>query len=143
MTDSSDTGLPNRLLDRVNLLRQICINTEAQLRFIRQRKMKGLLRLLDERAQTIEALLALGKLDTAGQSGISGGEQEAVRKLLFEIGGLQREMMRINEAAARAAAQEREHIMNDLRRFRSQKQIRKSYDIADHRQGASLNDKKI
>lgn len=113
----------NRKLD---ILQKISTNTKIQIQFIHQRKMKGLLRLLRERAQYLQELDALTK-EFGSASGFATDDEE-MKKIILLIESKQQEIVRDNNIAIVAASAERDHIAVDLQRVESVRRLKKVYD---------------
>jgi hypothetical protein len=114
-----------RLKKKLDILQKISTNTKIQIRFIHQRKMKGLLRLLQERAQYLQALEVFNKeVDNT----VNNGTTNEVEKLVLLINTKQQEIIKDNNEAVEAAKAERDNIVADLHRVNSEKNLRKSYD---------------
>lgn len=115
----------NKMKKELELLQKISANTKIQIQFIHQRKMKGLLRLVNERGQYLQELAVLNHgFDSDAVDITANGE---FKSMLLEIKKKQREILQDNEVALTAAKEEQEHIAADLRRVNSRKKLRESY----------------
>lgn len=105
---------------RFEVLQKISINTKLQIRFIHQRKLKGLLRLLDERTEYLQQMdhLQIAKKLTFNPK---------IRELANLIQEKEQEIVADNQTALAAAQTERKHIMEDLYSVRARKKMRSSY----------------
>ncbi len=125
---------------KLDILQKISTNTKIQKQFIQQRKMKGLLRLLRERAQYLQEWETLMK-ETDGTASLATADEE-MKKLTLLIESKQQEIIKDNNAAMDAARVERDHIAADLRRVDSQIRLRNSYEYQGIKfSGSRLNQK--
>ena len=125
---TSQDDLYHQLMKKLELLEKISVNTKVQLRFISQRKLKGLLRLLNERAQYFTELTAINqKLQCVKNDGAVTAEKIVAVKL--KIKATEQEIVRMHQQEMKDARITRQHIMNDLQRVRAGKNIRNSYDM--------------
>lgn len=115
-----------RIKAKLELLQKIDVNTNIQMTFIRQRKMKGLLRLLKERGQYLQQLEVLNR-EFAAREGNSITTQE-IQDLLRQIKMLQEKIVRDNNAVLEAAQAEQASIAADLKQVNARKRLRTSYD---------------
>lgn len=118
--EETERKLYEQMAKRLEVLQQISANTKIQIQFIQKRKLKGLLRLLDERAEYIQQLdhLQIGKKFTFNPK---------IRELANLIQEKEQEIVADNETALATAQAERKHIMEDLYSVRAQKKVRSSY----------------
>lgn len=122
----AERELYDRLKLKLALLQKISTNTKYQIEFIHQRKMKGLLRLVDERGQYLQELAAMHpEPDKDIADNTSNTE---IRDMLLKIKNKQQDILRDNNEALRAAKEEQQKIMADLRRVNSRKTLQNSYD---------------
>lgn len=129
-----------RIKAKLELLQKIDVNTNIQMNFIRQRKMKGLLRLLKERGQYLQQLEVLNR-EFAVREGNSITTQE-IQNLLRQIKTLQEKIVRDNNAVLEAAQAEQASIAADLKRVNARKRLRTSYDYQWIKiSGSQLNQK--
>ena len=113
----------NRKLD---ILQKISTNTKIQIQFIHQRKMKGLLRLLRERARYLQELEALTK--EFGNASVLATGDEKINEIILLIASKRQEIIKDNNHAIVAASAERDHIAADLQRVESVRKLKKVYD---------------
>ncbi|MEN6413957.1 MAG: hypothetical protein ABFC84_14535 [Veillonellales bacterium] len=138
--EEAGTALYEQMMEKLAILDKISINTKIQIRFIHQRKMKGLLRLLRERAQYLRELQEIEEKKLPENHFIT--ENGAVKKMLLLIRGKQQEIIRDNKEALAAAVSEKTRIMADLQRLRSREKMNNSYNIRwRHVAGRRINQK--
>jgi len=110
---------------KLEILEKISANTKVQIRFIQQRKGKGLLRLLREREQDLQELAVLdAQLKEKADQNVC---REEIKKTILLFQEKQQEIIRDNDAAVAAANMERRRIIDDLQRVRNQRKVRNSY----------------
>ncbi|MEN6566057.1 MAG: hypothetical protein ABFC57_07125 [Veillonellales bacterium] len=138
--EEAGTALYEQMTEKLAILDKISINTKIQIRFIHQRKMRGLLRLLRERAQYLRELQELEAKKLPENHFIT--ENRAVKKMLLLVREKQREIIRDNKAALAAAVSEKTRIMADLQRLRSREKMNNSYNTRWlHVAGRRINQK--
>lgn len=118
--EETERKIYEQMAKRLEVLQKICINTKLQIRFIQQRKLKGLLRLLDERAEYIQQLEYF-------QVAKKASFNPEIRELAKLIQEKEQEIVADNQTALATAQTERKHIMEDLYSVRSRKKMRSSY----------------
>ncbi|HWP98197.1 MAG TPA: hypothetical protein VN426_15225 [Syntrophomonadaceae bacterium] len=125
-----ETELYELMAEKLEILQNISTNTSAQLRFIQQRKLKGLHRLLDERAQYLQDLALLNdKLNRIADNDIGKltmGEQFKQMEIAIQV--KESEIICANDEALKAANAERDHIISDLHNVRIQKNLKHCYN---------------
>lgn len=119
-----------QMAKKLELLEKVSVNTKAQIDFIKQRKFKGLLRLLNEREKYLEELVIVNQQVNGSQINKMAEQinNEELKQLLLLIDSKHQELIKDNSQAVEAANSERERILADLNRIRVQKRMRNSYD---------------
>lgn len=134
------TELHDRMETKLALLQKISTNTKIQIDFIHQRKMKGLLRLLNERGEYLKELEVLNQEFDNNTAAITANAE--MRNMMMEIKAKQKEILKDNNEALRAAKAEQEQIAADLRGVHSNKKFNNSYDYQWVKiSGSQLNQK--
>ncbi len=113
-----------RLAKKLQILDKIAANTETQGRFIRARKMKGLKRVLRERAALIEGLRVVNE-ELAGNQG--GKNQPGLTALLQDIADKQQTITDRSGQVLRQAVAERARIAAELKNSRAQRLVKNQY----------------
>lgn len=126
MAEQAGSAVYEQLTRKLDILQKISTNTKFQIQFIQQRKTKGLLRLLRERAQYLQEWETLMK-ETNGMASLATADEE-MKKMILLIEGKQQEILKDNDAAIEAARAEKSHIAADLRRIDVEIKLRNSYD---------------
>ncbi|WP_371380334.1 hypothetical protein [Sporomusa aerivorans] len=124
MTEQADGAAYELLTRKLEILQKISANTKYQIKFIQQRKMKGLLRLLREREQYLlewETIMKVGAVSLAAAD-------EEMKKMILLVAAKLQEVIKDNEAAIEDARIEKNHIAADLRRVENDVKLRNSYD---------------
>jgi len=122
----AEGAMYDQMSRKLDILQKIDTNTKIQIQFIHQRKMKGLLRLLEERAQYLQELEALGKESDGTVSLITTNEE--MKKIALLIEAKQQEIIKDNNAALEDARAEQDYIAADLRRIDSKIKLQNYYD---------------
>ena len=125
------------------LLDKISANTEVQSRFVRRREMRGLGRLLRERAALIEELAAVNR--EIEDQGLEGLKTAAAVAQAAAVAAKEREVLAACRRVLEEAVAERSQIAAELNSLRRRRQLQKQYDppwagIAAA-QGIRLNEK--
>lgn len=116
--------IQDRLLLKLEILEKIGANTDTQSRFIRKRELRGLRRLLRERAALISELEAVSReLESVG--GWEGSE--GLQAMARTIAAKQREIMDRANAVLREAVTERERIGSELKNIRIRRRAAREY----------------
>ncbi|WP_371362157.1 hypothetical protein SRRS_33820 [Sporomusa rhizae] len=126
MVEQAGSVVCEQLTRKLDILQKISTNTKFQMQFIQQRKMKGLLRLLRERAQYLQEWETLMK--ETDSTVILATADEEMKRLILLIEGKLQEIIEDNDAAIEAAQAEKNHIAADLRRIDAEIKLRNSYD---------------
>ena len=126
MMVQAEGAMYDQMSRKLDILQKIDTNTKIQIQFIHQRKMKGLLRLLEERAQYLQELEALGKESDGTVSLITTNEE--MKKIALLIEAKQQEIIKDNNAALEDARAEQDYIAADLRRIDSKIKLQNYYD---------------
>lgn len=106
------------------ILEKIAANTETQGRFIQKREMRGLKRMLRERAELIEELVAINAELEKDQSwnnipGLAAISQATVEKI--------QDILERTRQVMQQAVMEKAQIANELRSSKVQRQIKNQY----------------
>lgn len=130
MESAQMTALIEQLHKKMALLEQISANTNIMVRFARQRKLTGLLRLLRERETDLEGLT---KLNAALNGSLSEAtkQEPALKTLLAKIKRQEWELGTENAVLMKAANETRKAIGDDVRRVQEQRKVRNKYDLQD------------
>lgn len=121
-----ETELYDMLKRKMDILQKISTNTQIQLDFIYQRKMKGLLRLLEEQDQYLQELETLNQALDGKMIGMTVNDE--IRSMLHLIEVKHFEAIRDNKTALAGAEAEKDRIAADLHRVSKQIKLRNSYD---------------
>ena len=113
-----------KLVQKLEICEKIRMNTKLQIEFIHQRKLKGLLRLLNERTEYLKEVEVINR-SLCDVDFSNNTELQCVRK---QIADKRREIMQDNEIALETAKNEQASIAADLRRVNSTKQLQNEYD---------------
>jgi hypothetical protein len=120
----TDDELHKKLIQKLEICEKIRLNTKLQIEFIRQRKIKGLLRLLNERAGYLKEVDVISQslrgVDLSGNTGLQSVKKQLEDKC--------REIMKDNDTALEAAKSEQASIAADLRRVNARRQLQNKYD---------------
>lgn len=126
MAEQAGDAVYEQLIKKLDILQKISTNTKFQMQFVQQRKMKGLLRLLRERAQYLQEWETVMK-ENDGAVSLAAAE-EKMKRLILLIEDKQQEIIENNDAVIEAAQTEKNHIAADLRRIEAEMKLRNSYD---------------
>jgi DNA mismatch repair ATPase MutS len=126
MAEQAGSSVYEQLTRKLDILQKISTNTKFQMQFIQQRKMKGLLRLLRERAQYLQEWETIIK-ETDGAVSLAMAD-EKIKMLILLIEDKQQEIIEGNDAVIEAAQAEKNHIVANLRRIDAEIKLRYSYD---------------
>lgn len=112
------------MTQKIEVIEKLIKNHEFQLRFIRRREMRGMKRLLRERAELIENFITVDKqLRSHGSL-----EQVAVyADLMQEIETKQLIMLDLGKQAVQAAIAEQHNIAEELRNVKTNHQLANYY----------------
>ena len=130
MESAQMTPIIEQLHQKMALLEQISANTNIMVRFARQRKLTGLLRLLRERETDLEALTKLNAM-LSGLLAAANKRDPALEMLLAKIKRQEWELGTENAVLMKAANETRKAIGDDMRRVQEQRKVRKQYDLQD------------
>ncbi len=130
MENAQTAAIIEQLHKKLALLEQISANTNTMVRFARQRKLTGLLRLLRERETDLEALMKLNAA-LSGSLAVANKRDSALEALLAKIKRQERELGTENAVLMKAANETRKAIGDDVRRVQEQRKVRKQYDLQD------------
>jgi len=109
---------------KLHIIEQLAANTEAQRRFIQQRKMTGLKRLLREREALLASLSEVNE-DLARDQGWKSVRSMA--RMLQEITVKQQAILEESAQAIRQAVAERNYIAAELRKSKVGRQVNSQY----------------
>lgn len=109
---------------KLHIIEQLTANTEAQRRFIQQRKMTGLKRLLREREALLASLSEVNE-DLARDQGWKS--ERSLARMLQEIKVKQHDMLERSAQAIQQAVAERKHIAFELRKSKVGRQVNSQY----------------
>ena len=126
MAEEAGSSVYEQLTRKLDILQKISTNTKFQMQFIQQRKMKGLLRLLRERAQYLQEWETIVK-ETDGAVSLAMAD-EKMKRLILLIEDKQQEIIEGNDAVIEAAQAEKNLIAANLRRIDAEIKLRYSYD---------------
>lgn len=117
------------MAQKLEILQSISTNTTVQIRFIKQRKLKGLHRLLDEQARYLQKLAALNDefnriTDNDASKGTFGDE---LKLMALAIQVKEREINCAGGEALKVAGAERDKIIADLNKVRARKKLNRCY----------------
>ncbi len=116
----------NRLELKLAVLEKIRLNTETQGRFIRKREMRGLNRLLRERAALITELEAVNRELESQSDWRTMGE---LNSLIDAVDAKERETRDFAGKVMREAVAEREQIGSELKNIRLRRQAARKYAL--------------
>jgi hypothetical protein len=114
----------NHLTHKLKILEEIQVNTEKQCRFVRKGEMRGLRRLLSERAVLISDLFRLNG-ELAGEH--SRNYPPGSEKLLEDIAAKKLEILGSCDRVLQEALAAREQIGDQLRDVRRGRQLQHQY----------------
>ena len=130
MENEQTKAFTEQLRQKLLLLEKITANTKTMVCFARQRKLKGLLRLLREREMELEALTRLNaQLDALPSS--KRQPELASEALLGKIKKQEQELAANDAILTDAAHGTRKAISDDMRRVQEQRKVRNNYDLQD------------
>ncbi|MDR3592044.1 MAG: hypothetical protein P4N41_20500 [Negativicutes bacterium] len=115
----------NLLRNKLKLLDEIKVNTEKQARFARRGEMRGLRRLLNERAALIDKLLKLDREMTAGAHSPAG--QPDLKKLTEAIAARKLEILACWDTALQEAMAARDRVGTRLFDVRTGRRLQHQY----------------
>lgn len=130
MESEQMTALIKQLHKKMALLEQISANTKTMVRFARQRKLTGLLRLLRERETDLETIVKLNEA-LSGSFATADKREQALEELLVKIKKQEWELGTENAVLMKAANETRKAIGDDVRRVQEQRKVRRQYDLQD------------
>lgn len=128
------------LVKKLDILNKIYKNTETQLRFVRRHEMRGLQRLLRERAKYLHQLTMLNVTINACDDEPA---TEAISTLCQQIRMKEQEISACNTQTMQAAAEERDNLAASLRNVRQGRHLHDHYQSRGHYAGGSRFNKKI
>ena len=128
------------LVNKLKLLLQIEKNTRTQLRFVRRHEMRGLQRLLRERAKLIHQLTMLN-------AEISAFPEEPATEeaniLCRQIREREQAILVYNEATVQTAKAERDNLAESLKKIRQYRHLREGYRPKGGYAGGGCFNKKV
>lgn len=130
MESEQMTALIEQLHKKMALLEQISANTKTMVRFARQRKLTGLLRLLRERETDLGTIVKLNEA-LSGLPATADKRELALAELLAKIKKQEWELATENAVLMKTANETRKAIGDDLRQVQEQRKVRNRYDLQD------------
>ena len=112
------------LAKKLALLAEIEKNTRTQLRFVRRQEMRGLQRLLRERAKLLHQLTMLNAEIAASPAAPASEKLDMLRRQIRER---EQAILACNEATVQAAAAERDKLAESLKKIRQYRYLRTGY----------------
>ncbi|SMD09793.1 hypothetical protein [Sporomusa malonica] len=112
------------LNQKIQILEKIAANTETQCRFIQNRKMKGLERVLRERAELLEELVAINAALASDQSWQLLPQLVA---MMQDTTNKQKEMINRSHQVLQQAIDEKACIAAELKNSKIQRQVKSQY----------------
>lgn len=128
------------LRKRRNVLEKLAANTEAQCRFIKERKMKGLNRLLRERQTLIRELAGITEIPVMEKA---WGNRPDLAAIQQELSVRQQVILERSQQVLQQAVAERASIAAELRQSKVSRQLANQYVSPWSRmsQGRRINEK--
>ncbi len=120
-----ENDLSGLLAAKLARLEAIGAMTKTLIRFARQQKTKGLLRVLNKRGRALEEIVAINAV--LAKPGAAAPAANAA--LLEEIAAKEREIVADNHELTRAARLCYQEIKDGLRRLREHRKVRTAYDL--------------
>ena len=109
---------------KLQILEQIAAKTETLCRFVPDRKMTGIRRVLRERNALIEELIAV---NTEIEGNLAWESMSGIKPLWQEVAGKQREVLERSRQVLQQAIEEKARIATELKNSRVHRQIRNQY----------------
>lgn len=116
--------ISSSLTAKEQILDQLAVNTETQGRFIQERKLKGLNRLLREREALIQKLMAINEALTSDQS---WKNMPGLLSITQAIAAKQQKVMERSNQVLQQAIAERAAIAAELRKSKLGRQVKSQY----------------
>ena len=123
-----ETDLSGQLAAKLACLETISALTKTLVRFARQQKTKGLLRVLAKRGQALAELVAIN--DALARAGLA--ERRAtpgLSPLVAQIAALERKIVADNQELTRAAHLAYQAIKAGMRGLQEHRKMRSAYDL--------------